>query len=173
MVKGDKANSGGWEWASVAPGLLLVVATVAVVILVGLVSLRRELTPLEAGLLQSASLIVGTAATFYVGRLSAQKAGREYVEISARSAIRRVILLYQAIGRYSTRIEVERQRLELRIDSDGLIRWEHVSDSLELLNVQIGEQIPTASDAIEGWRDLVPDLVDEALRRAKEQRDGE
>ncbi len=42
---------------------------------------------------------------------------------------------------------------------------------LDLLFVQINEQIGTADDAMEDWRDIVPDEVAELERRGRERKE--
>jgi hypothetical protein len=49
------------------------------------------------------------------------------------------------------------------------IPLDQVIAALDLLFVQINEQIGTADDAMEDWRDIVPDEVAELERRATER----
>ena len=75
----------------------------------------------------------------------------ELISPHARSAFRRVTALYNSLYRLSTRIE--------RLNSDK------PDNRLDLIQALVDEQIATGQDAIEDWRDIVPEEVEEIERR--------
>jgi signal transduction histidine kinase len=88
---------------------------------------------------------------------------------SARSAFRRVTRLYEAFGRLVDSIEDRRQLLQEQLVSSNPNDLHSVEAALDLLRVQVTEQLGTANDAMDDWRDLVPDQVEELERRARER----
>jgi hypothetical protein len=60
---------------------------------------------------------------------------------------------------------------EAATHSSRQIPIEHAIAVLDLLFVQISEQIGTADDAMEDWRDIVPDEVAELERRGRERKE--
>lgn len=116
------------------------------------VAAYRDLTALENVLLQVFSLGLGLIGSYVLGRESARDAAREMVKPHARSAFRRLLSLYRSLSRLAYAIQIMR--------SDGDIHPEttRVLDKLEGIVV---EQIATADDALEDWRDIVPEDVAE------------
>lgn len=133
-------------------------------------------SPVFAGVLQAITMALGLWGSFLFGKDSSRRAAEEIVRPHARSAFRRVRNLYLALGRQRQAIAAEQSRLdELSVDGDGsaFVALEHVRMSLQALDYIVTEQISTADDALEDWRDLVPDEVkaieDEAKRREADE----
>ena len=76
----------------------------------------------------------------------------EVIKPHARSAFRRVTALYQSLYRLSNRIEE--------------LNRENPDNRLELIQALVHEQIATGQDAMEDWRDIVPEDVEEIERRS-------
>ena len=70
----------------------------------------------------------------------------------ARAAFRRVTALYQSLYRLSIRIEQ--------------LKDEKPDNRLDLIQVLVDEQIATGQDAMEDWRDIVPEEVEQIERRS-------
>ena len=104
---------------------------------------------------QVMSLGVGLFGSFWLGRFSAMEAARDVVRPHARSALRTILLLRDSLYRLSIMIE------EFKQDSDDV--------RLDKIQSVVNEQIPVGLSAVEDWRDIVPDDVDEVLKRWTDQ----
>ena len=133
----------------IAP-LLLIAISVIVAGLFAYVATSRTLTGLESVLLQSFSLLAGLGGSFIFGRHSARAAAREIIKPHARSAFRRLRSLYQSLSRVVTTIESSQS-----VESP---EYPVVIAKIEAIVI---EQIATADDALEDWRDIVPEDVKE------------
>ena len=140
----------GWLlW--VIPLILILVLLAAVIIVASI----RDLTSLEIIMFQVMSLGVGLFGSFWLGRFSAMEAARDVVRPHARSALRTILLLRDSLYRLSIMIE------EFKQDSDDV--------RLDKIQSVVNEQIPVGLSAVEDWRDIVPDDVDEVLKRWTDQ----
>lgn len=114
------------------------------------VSTERALTNLEGVLLQCFSLGAGVLGSFLFGKYSARSAARELIKPHARSAFRRLLSLFRSLSRVATAVSgatsgsPEEQRI-----------------ALSRLQAIVIEQLATADDALEDWRDIVPEDVNE------------
>lgn len=89
--------------------------------------------------------------SFLFGRMSALQAARDIIRPHARSAFRRVLSLHRSLYRLSVRIET------LQEEGDG--------HRLEIVRAVVNEQIVAGGDAMEDWRDIIEDDVDEIVER--------
>ncbi len=122
------------------------------------IATERTLTSLENTLLQTFSLVFGLVGSFYFGKQSAVDAARQIIKPHARSAFRRLISLYESLSRVG--IEIENSK-------------ENQSDVITLAKMEaiVIEQLATADDALEDWRDIVPEEVEELRSKLKTKRD--
>lgn len=129
-------------------GVWLIVASLIVsVIFIG-ISAVRNLTTLENTLLQVFSLGLGLVGSFVIGREDSKVAAKDLVKPHAKSAFRRVLSLYNSLSRLANAIEYQKENLA------GNEAGIH---SLEKLQGIVIEQISTADDALEDWKDILPD----------------
>ena len=112
---------------------------------------NRTLTQLEGTLLQLFTLLAGLAGSFWFGRQSASKAAQEIIRPHARAAFRRLVSLYASLARMSATIH-SAQRLE-SVEDYQII--------LARVDASVEEQLLMADDALEDWRDIVPEDVKE------------
>ncbi len=156
-----------------AAPILAVGAAIAVSIYMLFVATERDFTRLEVALFQVISLGLGLWGSYVFGKRSALDAASELMRPYARSAFRRVLSLYTALGRFCASIDERRTMLnaEASTHSGRQIPIERAIAVLDLLFVQINEQIGTADDAMEDWRDIVPDEVAELERRGRERKE--
>ena len=119
-------------------------------------SASRQLSGLEAVLLQVFTLGFGFVASFIFGQASAEQAGREVFRSHARLAFRRVISLYRSLSRLAAIIASDMDA------SDENSAGRAALEKLEAIEV---EQIATAGDAVSDWRDICPEDVEELLQR--------
>lgn len=151
---------GRGQWL-VATAVVLAIATVIVGVADNL---------LAAGILQAVTLVFSVYGSYVLGQASARQAAQELVRPHARSAFRRMQNLYAGLGRLQEAVGQQLTRLSsLKGMDDKTVDFAHVRGSLTLLETVIIEQIATGEDAIEDWRDLVPDEVAEIERKARER----
>ena len=140
--------------------VILLIICVAFVATLVVVSSNRALSPLESILLQVFILATGVWASYLFSQQSAAKAAREMMKPYARSAFRRAMNLYFGL---SSIMELIGQSKDHTEQASG-----HV---VELIEVAVNQQLNTASDALEDWRDIVPDEVADLENRfGKQQR---
>lgn len=97
------------------------------------------------------TLGAGLSGSFWLGRSSAAEAARDVIRPHARSALRTILALRDSLFRLSIRIE------EYKQDAND--------DQLDTIQSIVHEQIPICGSAVEDWRDVVPDDVDEVIRQ--------
>lgn len=122
------------------------------------IATQRTLTSLENTLLQAFSLIAGLIGSFYFGKQSAVDAARDIIKPHARSAFRRLISLYESLSRVGVEIENSKS------NQSELV-------TIAKLEAIVIEQLATADDALEDWRDIVPDEVEELRKKLTTRRD--
>ena len=133
------------------PHVPLLTAFVILAIAFIILNFFRSLSAVENALFQVFILGTGLLGSYIFGKNSARAGALDVVKPHARAAFRRVFALYSSLYRLSVKIE------ELK---------EGVPDHrLDLIQALVNEHISTGEDAIEDWRDLVPEEVDEIERR--------
>lgn len=133
-------------------GIILIAVALAIAIFFPMVATYRNLTGLENVLLQVFSFCIGLIGSYVLGRESASQAARELIKPHARSAFRRLLSLFRSLSRLATAIQAARQSNNPD-PTTSLI--------LDKLEGMVIEQIATADDALEDWRDIVPEDVKE------------
>ena len=130
---------------------------IVLVVLLGLVYIIADtpLTDLENVLLQIIFLAIGCSVSFFVGQKSVEKAAKEMIKPHARSAFRRLVSLYESLSRASTEIQ--------SLDNSGPLEDYRVA--FAKLDAIVTEQLTTADDALEDWRDVVPADVEELKQK--------
>lgn len=131
--------------------ILLVVCVLASCAVVAL-TLFRDLTTLELGLFQLLVLATGLLGSYIFGKSSARAGAMDVIKPHARAAFRRVMALYNSLYRLSDRIEE--------------LKREDADTRLDLIQALVNEQIETGQDAMEDWRDIVPEDVEEIRNRS-------
>jgi len=141
------------------PALLIAVAFIIAAFSI-YIATQRTLTSLESTLLQAFSLACGLIGSFYFGKQSAAEAAKEIIKPHARSAFRRLISLYESLSRVGAEIE----------GSKG-----NQSESITIAKMEaiVVEQLATADDALEDWRDIVPEEVEELRSKLTHRREPE
>lgn len=145
-------------------GVLLILASIAVAVFFLVVAIYRPLTGLENVLLQVFSLGIGLVGSYVLGRESARDVAKELIKPHARSAFRRLLSLYASLSRLALAIQTARP-----VSNSETLH----SSVLDKLEVIVTEQIATADDALEDWRDIVPEDVEELRTRLAAKRSRE
>lgn len=135
--------------------ITLLIISVLVAIFFVYTATSRILTPLEGVILQLFTLLAGLGGSFIFGHQSAREAAREIIKPHARSAFRRLLSLYQSLSRVADVIE----------SSQNSESPEENQVTLAKLEAIVVEQLSSADDAIEDWRDIVPEDVKELDQR--------
>lgn len=135
---------------------LLIVVSVAGVTTFAYVAATRQMTDLESVLLQFFFAIIGYLGTFMAGRQSARTAAKDVIKPYARSAFRRLLSLYRSHQQMASVVE------------DALDSKTTEGYRLTLARLQgiLLGQIGTADAAMEDWRDIVPEDVEELYKSA-------
>ncbi len=121
---------------------------------------QRALSDLEGALLQAFVLLSGLAGSFLFGKQSAKEAAREIIKPHARSAFRRLMSLYESLSRVGSEIQHYRN-----LEGNG-----NSGITIAKLEAIVIEQLATADDALEDWRDIVPEDVKELREKLETRR---
>jgi Restriction endonuclease len=129
-------------------GFALVAFAIAMSVAFVWIASGRDLSSLENTLLQVFSVGVGIVGSYVVGQTSAREAGQDVIKPHARSAFRRLVSLTKSLSRLPQTMQSVRQGAALSTDALQL---------LDRLEGVVTEQISTAADALEDWRDVLPE----------------
>ena len=144
----DSAYRTRW-WRDLPLIALTGVFAIALVTVIVLSSIR-PLHPSVQYVFQAITLVAALLGSYRFGRNTAKEAAYDVIRPHARAALRRILTLRDSLFRLSIRIE------DYKIDQYDV--------RLDVIQAIIDEQIPTGGSAVEDWRDIVPEDVDEILR---------
>jgi uncharacterized protein (UPF0333 family) len=144
-----KSNNVAKKWLS---GLLIFCSFIIAVLFI-YISSKRTLTTLENSLLWLVGLTVSIGGSYIISRSSVEKTAQVHVKRYARSSFRRVFSLYRFISRLAHTITNDRNSDFFSADQE-----------LDKIEAIIKSEIYTAYDAIEEWRDIVPEDVEEIMK---------
>lgn len=130
--------------------ILLIAGSIALAVAFVIASATRELTTLEIVVLQVMVLLLSLVGSFVFSREFVDGAADQSLKRHAKSAFRRVLSLFRGLSRIAEVVEEP---------GDDLRR------ALAVIGATVREQIDTADDALEDWREIVPEDAD-ALRQS-------
>jgi hypothetical protein len=139
------------------------------------VATRKNPNTLATSLLQAITLVFGTYGSYVFAKASLEDAARGLVTPHARSAFRRVRNIYSALGRLLELMNRQSSHFNVIRDA-GTLDYENVQLTMLMLERIVIEQLNTVDDALEDWRDLVPDevkAIEEQVQKKERDRDGE
>ena len=142
-------------------GIWLIIVSIVVAVIFTVTASFRDLTGLENVFFQVIILDISLTGTFIIGRESARESAKDLIKPQARSAFRRLLSQYRSLGRLVEAIQSAKPANNL--DSVNFL----ILDKLESLVI---EQIATADDALEDWRDIIPEEVEELYTLARRTR---
>jgi hypothetical protein len=156
----------------------LVAASIGLGILTVYVGTRKTPNTFATLLLQAITIVFSTYGAYVFAKASVEGAARALVTPHARSAFRRVRNIYEALGRLLDLIDRQSANFEMtrRPGMPDTLDYETVRLTMLMLESIVTEQINTVDDALEDWRDLVPDEVqqiEEQVRRRRSEQNGE
>ena len=131
--------------------------TIFAIAVIAFISLNffRNMSAVETTLFQVLISGTGLLGSYIFGKNSARAGALDVVKPHARAAFRRVFALYSSLYRLSEKIEeVKEQGPDPRLD---------------LIQALVNEHISTGQDAMEDWRDIVPEEVEEIERRKSKE----
>ncbi len=156
----------GWAVAGVVfGGVIILVLTVFVTAR----DTQDKVDPLAAGLLQFI-LAAGTLlASYLLGKRDASTNASAVLRPHGRKAVRRIVNLTNGIQSFGAVVSLQRGRLRARAArSGGGLTIDDMEAAFEVLDIQVIGQLRTAEDALEDWRDVVPEDVETVLREGQE-----
>jgi len=162
-----KPKRSGWGiWVFGIITLVLAACTVGV-------GVQQTPNKLATALLQVMTVLFGVLTSYIYSKISTRDAAREIIRPHARASIRRSVNLYRALERqvdaliqhYETLQEATRQ------DDKGreVVDISDVAWSISGLQHLVTEQLATAADSLEDWRDIVPEEVEKIFREDQEK----
>lgn len=152
----------GWS------GPLALVGAVAVSIFKIWLSGERSLSQTELALFDALTLVISVIGAIWIGQQVEQGQARQLIGPHGRSAFRRATSIFQALRRFERQIQTQRESLPTRT-VDGRVDVAIVEMAFDVFAAQVGEQVMAASHAMEDWRDIVPEDVEEMERQARER----
>ena len=165
------------RWTVAGRGAALVAVSIGLGILTVYVGTRTHPNTFATLLLQAITLVFSTYGAYVFAKASVEDAARALVTPHARSAFRRVRSIYEALGRLLDLID--RQSVNFNVarkpSVPDTLDYETVRLTMLMLERIITEQVSTVDDALDDWRDLVPDEVqqiEDQARRRRNDRDG-
>jgi flagellar biosynthesis chaperone FliJ len=108
-----------------------------------------------------AALIVGMWGAYVLGE---RKFDKGDPRVGARQALRQVVTHYSQLGALLTMVEGERHDIASAA-RDGRVSQPQVDRALFHISFQLGQQLATANDAIDNWKEILPEEVDEIQRQ--------
>lgn len=141
----------------IGPALLLLFS-IGISIILAYTATKRTLTGLESTLWQIFVFAGGLAGSFIFGRQSARDAAREILKPHARNAARYLISLYKSVSRAAGAI--------------GSSRNFESNENYYIIRAYLigifGEQMATADDALENWRDILGEELEDLIQKLRE-----
>lgn len=131
-----------WEVALIGASIIIAVIFAAIMVII---AANRPLSYLEGTLFQIIALGAGLVGGLYGSYKFGQRAAGN--RLYARSALRSVLVLYNGIGRLYQAIEV--------------LKTGKSDERLDLLQLQIQDQMEVANAAINDWRDVITDGLED------------
>jgi len=132
-----------------------------------LASAPRRFSERENIIIQFFFFAVGVGASYVFGKASARASAIEMLKPHARSAFRRLLWLYYSFFRVAH--EIERSRgANSTSESDEAATNPAALSQYAALKVMVVDQIEMGKHAIEDWRDIIPEDVEDVEERQKE-----
>jgi hypothetical protein len=115
-------------------------------------------------------LLISLFGSYVIGRSTTSTSD---VRPHAKKAFRRVVTHYRALAAVPALIESQRAMLaeQAARTDDDVVPMAFVQNALWVVDFQINQQLATVNDAMEDWRDIVPDEVEAVEREASESND--
>ncbi len=139
---------------------LLVICSIGISVILAYTATQRTLSGLESVLWQIFVFAGGLAGSFIFGRQSARDAAREIIKPHARGAARYLISLYKSILR-------ARSAATMEVSQDLATSAGYHVIRAYLIAI-FTEQLATADDALENWRDILDEELEDLIEKLRE-----
>jgi hypothetical protein len=149
-------------------GVMLVILLAATIVF----TTGDKMTNRERGLLQFIFFAAGAVVAVDVGRQSIKAGARDLLRAHGKKAVRRIVTLAGGLQDLASVIQKERSRIDDRSPGDETVSASEIEGTLDTLEMQTRGQLRMVADAIEDWRDVVPEDVEELEKRSIAGRDG-
>lgn len=136
------------KWRDIIFATLLLGVSISMMIVIILTAIERKLSVEEAIYMQAFSIMTALGSSYFFSRQGSEKLAKEMFAPHARSAFRRIVSLFQGISHIA---EIIDSKDDDRIKDDN-------SRLLAIKGIAF-EQIRTANDALEDWREVIPEAV--------------
>lgn len=150
-------------------GPLVLIAAVLVAVFKIWEAGQRTLSQTDLALFDALTLVLSVVGSVTIGGELQERHARQLIGPHGRSAFRRAASLYTALSRFRHQIGKEREVLAAAADEDGRVATAMVDMALDVFETQVGEQVQAANDAMEDWRDVIPEYI-AAMERELEGR---
>lgn len=163
---GKRTDSGPGAWIRDHGWLLATCVTFVILLAITVqITSRDESTNLENGLLQFILFAAGVMFSFYSGRQTVRATTQEVLRPHGTKSVRRLLTLLAGIQTFSVVIDQERIAIEDAADPEAnTVSLAAATHSFNVIQSHIPGEIRTVGDALEDWRDVVPEQVDELMR---------
>ena len=135
--------------------LLIVLSILAILLSLLYIAADSSLTDLENILLQIIFLAIGSVISYIFGRQSADDAAKKIIRSHAKPAFRGLLSLYVSLSRAASEIR----------SLDHSESPQNYQVILARIEVTLIDQLMAADNALEHWRDIVPEEVKELEQR--------
>lgn len=132
---------------------------------------REEVSQYEQGLLQFILFAAGALLTWIFGRNSVRAEAESLIQRDGKKAIRRIVNLAAGIQDFGGVLERQATGVIATANGDGMVTVTTVEASFQALADHIPGQLRTLEDAIQDWRDIVPDEVAQLEAQAARARE--
>ena len=129
--------------------LAAIISSIILILLLIWVSTLRTLTQLENTLFQVICTIIGFGGSYRFGKFIAN----EDKSLHARPAFRRILSLYKSLSRMAH--ETENSISDKNVDK---------KQALTIIKIMLVEEIATVDDAVNDWKDIIPEDVNEMTK---------
>lgn len=143
--------------------ILGILPLLVVIFIVYFVAKDNTFTALEITLLQVIEIVATTFSAGYFATRFAEKSSQE----RARLALRRIATIYRFFPNFINSIQRQEGFLNTRAKNNKVDQG-YVTQAFSSIIAQLYQQINTVNDAVDDWKDLVPD-PEKVLREYKEE----
>ena len=145
--------------------------TVILAIATVVVGTQENPNKLATSLLQVMTVLFGVLTSYFYSRVAATETAHDVIRPHARASIRRSVTLFRALQRQESALTEHFHELEgLSLETDEgrrVVDLASVKWSIVGLQHLVTEQLATAGDSLEDWRDIVPEEVDRIYREVQ------
>lgn len=145
----------------------IILGIIPLIIVIGIVYFAtkyEKITPLEITLLQIIEIMCTSFSAGYFATRLAEKNNQD----RAKLALRRIATIYRFFPNFISSIQKQQDFLKTITGKNNKIDKGYVNQAFGSIIAQTYQQINTVNDAVDDWKDLVPD-PENVLREYKEK----